>query len=50
VPPRSDDLNWRAGLIVLRGEPSREEAMPLHAGVGEALSANRQAHPASRQV
>ena len=43
-----DDLDWRAGRIVLRGKASREDGMPLPADVGEALSAYlRQARPAT---
>ena len=34
-----DDLDWRAGRIVLRGKASREDGMPLPADVEEALSA-----------
>jgi integrase len=46
--PQLDDLDWRAGRVVLRGEASREDAMPLPANVGEALSAHlRQARPAT---
>ena len=45
---RLDDLDWRAGRIVLRGKASREDGMPLPADVGEALSAYlRQARPAT---
>ncbi len=43
-----DDLDWRAGRIVLRGRASREDGMPLPADLGEALSAYlRQARPAT---
>lgn len=43
-----DDLDWRAGRIVLQGKASREDGMPLPADVGEALSAYlRQARPAT---
>ena len=43
-----DDLDWRAGRIVLRGKASREDGIPLPADVGEALSAYlRQARPAT---
>jgi hypothetical protein len=35
-----DDLDWRAGRIVLRGKASREDVMPLPADVGQALSAD----------
>ena len=43
-----DDLDWRAGRIILRSKASREDAMPLPADVGEALSAHpRQTSPAT---
>jgi len=45
---RLDDLDRRAGRIVLRDKASREDEMPLPADVGEALSAHlRQARPAT---
>jgi integrase len=34
-----DNLDWRAGRIILRGKVSRDDGMPLPADVGEALSA-----------
>jgi hypothetical protein len=34
-----DDLDRRAGRIVLRGKASREDGMPLPADVGDAFSA-----------
>ena len=43
-----DNLDWRAGRIVLRGKASREDGMPLPADITEALSAYlRQARPAT---
>jgi integrase/recombinase XerD len=33
-----DDIDWRAGQIVLRGKASRQDGMPLPCDVGEALS------------
>ncbi|MGO9298478.1 hypothetical protein [Mycobacterium sp.] len=43
-----DDLDWRAERIVLRGNASRQDGMPMPADVGEALSAYLdQAHPAT---
>jgi site-specific recombinase XerD len=33
------DIDWRGGRIILRGEASREDAMPLPADVGQALAA-----------
>jgi integrase/recombinase XerD len=34
-----EDIDWRAGQIVLRGKTSRQEAMPLPVDVGQALTA-----------
>ena len=46
-----DDLDWRAGRIILRSKASREDAMPLPADVGEALSAHpRQGPPSDRRA
>ena len=33
-----DDIDWRAGRIILHGKSSREDAMPLPAEVGAALA------------
>jgi integrase/recombinase XerD len=35
---RLEDIDWRAGQIVLRGKTSRQEAMPLPVDVGQALT------------
>ena len=35
-----DDIDWRAGEIVVRGKASRRDRLPLVAEVGEALSAH----------
>jgi integrase/recombinase XerD len=35
---RLDDIDWRAGEIVIRGKGRRDERMPLPADVGEALA------------
>jgi integrase len=44
-----EDIDWRAGQIILRGKASRREAMPLPVDVGQALSAYlRQARPPTR--
>jgi integrase/recombinase XerD len=32
-----DDVNWRAGEIVIAGKRSRHDALPLPVDVGEAL-------------
>jgi len=46
---RLEDIDWRAGQIILRGKASREEVMPLPVDVGQALSAYlRQARPPTR--
>jgi len=34
-----DDIDWRAGEIVVRGKGDRRERLPLPAGVGEAIAA-----------
>ncbi len=45
-----DDLDWRAGEIVVRGKGRRSERLPLPADVGEAIAAYlRQGRPASAQ-
>ncbi|PQP54883.1 tyrosine-type recombinase/integrase, partial [Mycolicibacterium austroafricanum] len=33
-----DDIDWRAGRIILHGKASREDAMPLPQEVGAALA------------
>jgi site-specific recombinase XerD len=33
-----DDIDWRAGRIILRGKASREDGMPLPSAVGRALA------------
>jgi integrase/recombinase XerD len=35
---RLDDIDWRAGQIVVRGKGRREERLPLPADVGEAIA------------
>jgi hypothetical protein len=46
--PQLEDLDWRAGRVVLRGGASREDTMPLPAEVGAALSATgRRGRPAT---
>ena len=46
---RLEDIDWRAGQIILRGKASRLEAMPLPVDVGQALAAYlRQARPPTR--
>jgi len=45
-----DDLDWRAGEIVVRGKGGRVDRLPLPADVGEALGAYlRRGRPASTQ-
>lgn len=45
---RLEDVDWRAGQIMLRGKASRQEMMPLPVDVGRALSAYlRLARPAT---
>lgn len=36
---RLDDLNWRAGELVVRGKARRDDPLPLPADVGEAIAA-----------
>jgi integrase/recombinase XerD len=36
---RLDDIDWRAGELVVRGKGSRQDALPLPADVGEAIAA-----------
>lgn len=36
---RLDDLDWRAGELVVRGKGAREDRLPLPADVGEAVAA-----------
>jgi hypothetical protein len=36
IPRVSDDLDWRAGRIVVRGKASRDDGMPLPADVADA--------------
>lgn len=36
---RLDDIDWRAGELVIRGKGSRQERLPLPAGVGAAIAA-----------
>jgi integrase/recombinase XerD len=36
---RLDDIDWRAGLLVVRGKGNRAESLPLPADVGEAVAA-----------
>jgi integrase/recombinase XerD len=36
---RLDDLDWRAGELVVRGKGAREDRLPLPADVGEAITA-----------
>lgn len=47
-----DDLDWRAGRIILRGKASREDGRPMPADLGDAFSACLwpARRPASRQV
>lgn len=35
---RREDIDWRAGLIVVRGKGGREDRLPLPVDVGEAIS------------
>lgn len=35
---RLDDIDWRAGEVVVRGKGSREDRLPLPADVGEAIA------------
>jgi integrase/recombinase XerD len=43
-----DDLDWRAGEIVVRGKRGRTERLPLPVDVGKALVAYLQARPPGR--
>ena len=45
--PRSrlDDVDWRAGLLLVRGKGSRHDALPLPVDVGEALVAYLRRRP-----
>jgi site-specific recombinase XerD len=36
---RLDDIDWRAGVLVVRGKAAREDRLPLPADVGEAIAA-----------
>jgi integrase len=36
---RLDDLDWRAGELIVRGKGAREDRLPLPADVGEAIAA-----------
>ena len=36
---RLDDIDWRAGELVVRGKAAREDRLPLPADVGEAIAA-----------
>jgi integrase/recombinase XerD len=43
-----DDIDWRAGLLLVRGKGSRHDELPLPADVGEAIAAYlRRGRPAS---
>jgi integrase/recombinase XerD len=45
---RLDDLDWRAGELVVRGKGARQDRLPLPAEVGEALAAYlRRGRPSS---
>lgn len=45
-----DDIDWRAGEIVVRGKGSQEERLPLPADVGAAIAAYlREGRPATSQ-
>jgi integrase/recombinase XerD len=45
---RLDDIDWRAGELVVRGKRGREDSMPLPADVGEALASYlRRGRPSS---
>ena len=47
-----EDLDWRAGEIVVRGKSRRQDRLPLPSDVGEALVAHlsRRPHDTSRRV
>jgi integrase/recombinase XerD len=45
-----DDIDWRAGELVVRGKGARQDRLPLPAEVGEAIAAYlRRGRPASNQ-
>src|SRR5439155_8299399 len=45
---RLDDIDWRAGELVVRGKGGREDRLPLAADVGEAIASYlRRGRPAS---
>ncbi len=44
-----DDIDWRAGEIVVRGKGRREERLPLPADVGEAIAAYLRCRPTSAE-
>lgn len=47
---RLDDIDWRAGELVVRGKGAREDRLPLPADVGEAIASYlRRGRPASDQ-
>jgi integrase/recombinase XerD len=47
---RLDDIDWRAGEIVVRGKGNRAERLPLPADIGDALTAYlRRGRPASAE-
>ncbi|MCA1680748.1 MAG: hypothetical protein LC777_18270 [Actinobacteria bacterium] len=45
-----EDLDWRAGELVVRGKARRHDRLPLPAGVGEALAGYLVAAPARPQA
>jgi site-specific recombinase XerD len=47
---RLDDIDWRAGQLVVRGKGNRAERLPLPADVGEAVAAYlRRGRPATAE-
>ena len=46
---RLDDIDWRAGELVVRGKGAREERLPLPADVGEAIAGLPAARTATEQ-
>ncbi|WP_434619451.1 tyrosine-type recombinase/integrase [Arthrobacter sp. A5] len=42
-----DDVNWRAGGILVHGKGGREDFLPLAADVGEALAGYQQRRPSA---
>lgn len=47
---RLDDIDWRAGELLLRGKAGREDRLPLPADVGEAIASYlRRGRPASER-